>query len=111
MSPDQLLVIAKKMCVDAHIEDDMVWVEVDAERYGACYGEFSPNTCINDLLGIMCHFRIWIDDKPDGSMFEAYHFSGNVKVASEPRQGPATPEGIVDCVLNLAYILASKNAE
>ncbi len=100
MNADKLLVIAKKMGLFDVVYKSF-W-EPPTIVY-ECGFYFEPHIDYEQLLKVMCHFRIWIDDKPDGSVFSAYHFDGNHKHVEERRPGPATPEGIVELVLELAY--------
>lgn len=102
MNPNDLLLIAKKMGLEGATirSDGHLWYRAKV-LHGAFFTPFIPYDEVVDLLSIMCHFRVWIDDKPDGSQFCAYHYSGQEKI-EVLRDGPVTPEGIVSVVLELA---------
>ncbi len=106
MNTEQLLVIAKKIGLNARVEKGSVRYKEEWRQGKLVCGSDLPFLADADnILRIMCYFRIWIDDKADGSEFIAYHYDGQHKTEVK-REGKATPEGIVEVVLELAYKLS-----
>lgn len=105
MNPNDLLLIAKKMGLkDAKHSASYIVYTPEGDGMPCI---FSPGSRGLDwqILEVMCHFRIWIDDLEDGSLFCAYNFTNGHKEMVKRKEKP-TPEGIVEAVLALALRLS-----